>query len=66
MPSYDPDAEIQGLTFTIPSWISSMERACRNTDFRKISGKAADDLGSALVSLHKTIAAVAKMIKETR
>lgn len=26
MPAYDPDAEVAGLTLTIPSWMSSIDR----------------------------------------
>lgn len=32
MPAHDPDGEICSLTLTIPSWISTMERARRNTN----------------------------------
>ncbi len=52
MPQYDPDAEIAGLTLTIPSWISSMERTLKNADLRMVSEKAKDKLGYALLELH--------------
>ena len=31
-PMHDPDAEIAGLTLTVPSWVSSIERARNNAD----------------------------------
>lgn len=40
MPDYDPDAEIVSLALTIPSWIGSIQRTKRNTDYSKISDKA--------------------------
>lgn len=40
MPQYDPDAEVASLSLTIPSWIGSIQRAQRNSDFTKISPRA--------------------------
>ena len=36
MPKYDPDAEILSIIYTVPSWISSMNRLI-STDYMKIS-----------------------------
>lgn len=33
MPKFDPDADILNLIYTIPSWISSIDRAAKHTDF---------------------------------
>ena len=33
MPKYDPDAELQSLSLTIPMWKSSVERVRNNADF---------------------------------
>ena len=44
-PMHDPDAEIAGLTLTVPSWVSSIERARNNADTLRMtklhSGKVA-------------------------
>ena len=62
MPAYDPDAEITGLTLTIPSWISSIERAREKADMDTISAKAKGDLQNELFRLlsvvHKMISAM--------
>ena len=39
MPEYDPDAEISSINFTIPTWVSSINRLI-STDFNKITPKA--------------------------
>lgn len=54
MPEYDPDAEISSITFTIPSWIGSMNRLI-STDFTKTTPKAKsklmDELNNLLFSI---------------
>ena len=54
MPEYDPDAEISSITFTIPSWIGSMNRLI-STDFSKTTPKAKsklmDELNNLLFSI---------------
>ena len=37
MPKYDPDADILNLIYTIPPWISSIDRATNNADFENIT-----------------------------
>lgn len=54
-PAFDPDAEVTGLTLTIPSWISSMERVRENTDMKIISAKARSGLVEALTLLNDAI-----------
>ena len=54
MPSYDPDAEISSLTFTIPSWISSINRAC-TADLYNITDDARSKLQKELIELKKAI-----------
>jgi len=51
MPAFDPDSEITGLTLTIPSWESSIERVMNCTDFNVASQKAKEKLCSVLDSL---------------
>lgn len=51
MPSYDPDAEVASLTLTIPSWISSIDRAQTNADLKRVSKPARMRLEEALRQL---------------
>jgi len=54
-PVYDPDADISSLTFTIPSWISSIERTFSLVDFNKITPKARTKIRDELNNLKSTI-----------
>ena len=64
MPDYDPDAEVTGLTLTIPSWATSISRTCSNTDLSSISLKARMNLEHALLNLQATIEELLQAIKE--
>lgn len=64
MPSFDPDAEITGLTLTIPSWASSIERTRQKTDLNIVSDSAKDKLASALFELQIKIDEIMTAIKE--
>lgn len=64
MPVYDPDAEISGLTLTIPSWVSSINRTHSATNFREISGNARIRLGKELLGLKETINIMLAALKE--
>lgn len=64
MPKYDPDAEISSLTLTIPSWVSSIERSHKNTDFSKISASASNKLTRQLSILKRAIGNIEKTIEE--
>ncbi len=64
MPSFDPDAEIAGLTLTMPSWVSSIHRTRTTTDFTITSVQAKNKLRDNLVSLHNEIDALLYAIKE--
>lgn len=55
MPAYDPDAEVAGLTLTIPSWSGSIERVIRETDLDIVSTNAKERLVSALRRLQKKV-----------
>lgn len=44
MPQFDPDAEIVGLTLTIPSWIRSIDRVIIKTDLATASDDAKNNL----------------------
>ena len=64
MPAYDPDAEITGLTLTIPSWSSSIDRTKNKADLSSISDNARIRLAEALAELHLKIAEMLDAIKE--
>lgn len=64
MPSYDPDAQITALTLTVPSWVSSIQRAKNNTDFTMVSDFAAKNLCFALNSLIDTTNEILDIIEE--
>ena len=51
MPPYDPDAELVGLTLTIPSWVSSLDRLQQNISLNKVTPRAKLQLIKALVTL---------------
>jgi len=63
MPPYDPDAEVVGLTLTIPSWTSSIDRVVRS-DIDSVSETAKAKLQEALIKLQDTINAMMSVIKE--
>ena len=54
MPTFDPDAEVTGLSLTIPSWSSSLHRLEQSTDFSAISPMAKQNLRNALVDLQNS------------
>lgn len=64
MPQHDPDAEIAGLTLTVPSWVSSIERARNQSDINAASTDARSKLESALVSLQDKISEMLSDIRE--
>lgn len=58
MPTFDPDAEITGLTLTIPSWTRSIERVQKGTDFSIATPGAKEKLRSVLAELNMSIASI--------
>ncbi len=64
MPKYDPDAEVASLSFTIPSWISSIIRVSKVSDFSNISASAKTRLMKELESLENTANDMITAIKE--
>lgn len=55
MPAFDPDAEITGLTLTVPSWSGSIHRIIARTDLSIVSAGAKKRLASALLRLREEI-----------
>lgn len=64
MPQFDPDAEITGLTLTIPSWGSSIERIRTKTNLSIVSANARIKLIDALQDLQRIIDDMLEAIKE--
>ena len=64
MPKYDPDAEITGLTLTIPSWASSIDRTRSNTNLDVVSNTARNKLIDALNKLQDKVSEMLTAIKE--
>lgn len=63
MPEYNPDAEVTGLTLTVPSWSSSIYRVLNQSDLRSITPQARDKLVVALSELQKAIEALLKAVE---
>ena len=63
MPEYNPDAEVTGLTLTVPSGGSSIYRVLNQSDLRNITPQARDKLVVALSELQKAIAALLKAVE---
>ena len=64
MPAFDPDADITGLTLTIPSWTSSINRVLTKTDLSIVSDTARNSLANELHSLLKNIDKMLSAIEE--
>jgi len=63
MPEFDPDAEVVGLTLTIPSWSSSIDRIVRS-NLEIVSDEARLKLHQALLGLQESITVMISAIKE--
>ena len=55
MPAFNPDMELQGLTLTMPTWMTAMERAIRRSDMSLVTDEAKDNLRAALMRLDMQI-----------
>ena len=60
MPTYDPDAEINSLSFTIPTWASSLAAVREHIDFSQCTTPARSVLTKSLKDLKKQIAKLQK------
>lgn len=54
MPEYDPDAEINSLALTIPSWVRSLNRTRSTAEFSHITDNGRYRLGEELLQLIST------------
>lgn len=64
MPAFDPDADINVLTLTIPSWSSSIDRVRTKTDLSIISDEARAELVKELHSLVRHVGEILAVIEE--
>jgi hypothetical protein len=64
MPAFDPDAEINALALTVPSWGSSIERTRMNANLNVVTNTAKMKLLDALERLQEKITIMLETIKE--
>lgn len=64
MPSYDPDAEIKALTYTIPSWGESIRRVCEKVDFETVTSPAKRKLADVLSRLMQEIRLLLEKVRD--
>ena len=55
MPAYDPDMEIKGLAFTIPTWINVIAKTEKKMNVALASGSAKEQLAVNLTRLKEQI-----------
>jgi len=63
-PTYDPDAQIKALTYTIPSWVSMIERVFHVSDFNEISSSTRNSLAEELSKLTAAVETVTAILTE--
>jgi len=64
-PLYSPDASVESLIYTAPSWISTIERTALNADYNAITFSARSNLKQILDELSKTAQAAIDIMEET-
>ena len=63
-PAYDPDAQINALAYTIPSWVSMIDRVFTASDFNEVSLNALDKLAEEMIKLTATAETVTALLSE--
>jgi hypothetical protein len=63
-PAYDPDTQIMSLTYTVPTWLSAIEKAFMDSDFDKISFKARYKFLKGLTALKNESELILALLKE--
>lgn len=66
MPAFDPDAEINSLALTIPSWISSINRTRSIAKFSLLTQKGRNQLERELHQLQEAAQVMLHALKEVR
>ena len=59
-PEYDPDTQVMGLAYTIPSWVSATNRVLVSDNFHAISKTALKKLCKELSVLNETVELIIK------
>ena len=62
-PQRDPDAEINRLSLTLPTWTGSIERAYDVSDMNEVSDEALDRLEKVLSKHYKTVTEMLSVIR---
>lgn len=63
MPVFDPDMELRGLLFTVPSWIAAIARAEKNTDMEQATMQTKEQLSATLCQLEEQIRLTLEVLK---
>jgi hypothetical protein len=63
-PVYDPDALINTLAYTIPSWVRIIDRVFTASDFDEVSPNVRDKLTGEMIKLTTTAETVIALISE--
>jgi len=64
-PAYDPEALVQSLVFTIPSWVRTMTRTAMGSDYNAISFAVRFDLRQNLLKLTEAAQHMLAIMEET-
>lgn len=64
MPTFDPDAPVTELALTIPSWLGSINRTIKNTNFKAVSKSAKNKLYTVMSKLDSAIKDMLALLKE--
>ena len=64
LPAYDPDAEVMSLTFTIPSWVSSIDRTRKGIILHEVSDEACSRLIEKLLYLKDEVLRMLTTLEE--
>lgn len=66
MPAFDPDAEINSLALTIPSWVRSIDRTRSTVKFSLLTSGGRDRLEQELYRLQEAAEMMARALKEVQ
>ena len=66
MPAFDPDAEINSLALTIPSWVRSINRTRSTVKFSLLTSGGRDRLEQELYRLQEAAEMMARALKEVQ
>ncbi len=63
MPAYDPDAEINSLTYTIGAWTSQVTKVKERTNFQVVTNDGRERLMSAISNLVSEMVRLSRMLE---